>query len=73
MSRTITNWAKINAYRASILSQIENAPTEEALVGIMKHAVKTKASADTKRKWAAACEKRIFVAKLKPHTPDVVA
>lgn len=67
MSTSLTNWARFLAKYPSIMLQIENAPTIEDLVKVMKRAASLKnANTGTRRKWADACDRRQYILERTP-------
>lgn len=67
--RKFTDWSTHLEKNHSVMWLIEHAVTEEMLTDVLRFAnYQTNASADTRRAWANAAEKQIFVLKRRPPT-----
>lgn len=66
-NRKVTPWAQRSEKQHSVMWLIENAVTEEMLTEVLKFAnYQTESAPDTRRRWAEAAEKRLFVLKRRP-------
>jgi len=71
--RKYTNWAEHQEKQHSVMWLIEHAVTLEMLADVLKFAnYQAEASNDTRRRWAAAAEQRMFILKRRPPKYETV-
>ena len=66
-NRKITPWAERQEKQHSIIWMIENAVSQEMLEDVLKFAAyQTHAAKDTRRRWADAAERKLFLLRANP-------